>query len=142
MRIYLEMRVLGQINRDTFEVVFSALFYNMVSAVVALTYLLFNSSQLPLIVLFMVGGADAGIIIFGNFIFTLATDAHLLSADFLQRCLAHCASSQSPERKFWMGMKPLTISAGDFCSFLSKEFLLVIWGDVVISTLIEVLIAF
>jgi hypothetical protein len=113
----------------------------MVMVVVALTYLLFNSSTLPVIVLLMVAGADLGIIIFGHFIFTLATDTHLISKEFLEESSANSRSATNVDGKFWAGMRPIRVWAGFICSFETKEFLLFIWGDVVISTLIDLLIA-
>ena len=126
---------------DTYKYLFAGIFTYVLSAIVVLSYLVLNSSKLPFIVVIALVGGDFALIVVANFIFTQATDAHLLSMKVIDHWLDGKNLSKV-DRKFWEGMKPLCVAVGSVCTFETKEFLLFIWGEVVVSKIIDLLLAF
>jgi len=112
------------------------------SAIVVFTYLVINYSKLPVLVLLTFGLADIFLAVVSQFIFSQATEVHLLSARVINRYLSESQRTSSADRKFWEGMKPLSVAVGEVCSFETKEFLLFIWAEVIISKIIDLLVAF
>jgi len=142
-RHYMQLQVLSHVYNETFGVMFKFLLYNMVVAIIAFTYLLIRSAiVMPFILVVAMVLADMCAIILAYYIFSLVTDVHILSKALLKIMLSQCKDRCSVEAKFWKGIKPLSIGAGRMCAFETKEFLLVIWGDIIIATLIDLLIAF
>ena len=111
-------------------------------AIVVLTFITFNSADYPLILLFGVVVADIVAVVAGDFIFTLATGAHILSKELINISAKVSRGISQYDTKFWSGMTPLRVEVGNVCTFETKEFLLFIWGQVVILNIINLLIAY
>jgi len=139
---YLRILILSQSYNATYNFLFSVYFFSDISAVITLTYLLFNSSTVPAIVVLIVLLAVTCTICNLNFAISQATEAHLLSTKLITACRDSCQGGLDGEKEFWVGMRPLIVEAGGLCKFETKKFLLFIWGQIVISRLAELLIAF
>jgi len=134
---YLQLRVISTAYKEAFDLVFSAAFYAIITIVIAFTYLLLKGHGLPLFVRIIVILTDLTVFSFGYYTFGVVTNINVLSRKFIKN-----RSAAGEDSKFWAGMLPLRVGIGGTCTFETKEFLLVIWGDVVVSTLIDMLIAY
>jgi len=101
-----------------------------------------NGKNLPLLILFLCFVADILATVTAIFLFSISTHLHLSSKDFIKISVNETKGRSGLHSKFWKGMKPIKIHVGQVCSFETREFLLFIWGEVVIAKLIDFLIAF
>jgi hypothetical protein len=139
---YMQLQIMNHVYNETYNTMFAALLFNMVVAMVALTFIFLKSTDMHPFLRISFGIADLCAILLAYYIFSLAVEVHILSNEFLKITLDSCTASSSVETKFWKSMQPLRVGAGRVCTFETKEFLLFIWGDVVISKLIDLLITF
>jgi len=134
---YIQLQVLSKAYGEALGLLFSAAFYTVIITVILLSFLIVKGQSLPVFLRIMVISTDIAIFSFGYYIFSLATESSILSAKFIANCKA-----SGEDSKFWCGMRPIRVGIGQVCSFETKEFLLVIWGEVVVSKLIDLLIAY
>jgi len=139
---YIRLKVLCQAFNETYTVFLSFLLYTMVGAIIGSTYLVLRSARMPLILQIMVCLGGTFYILLGYYILSQATEAHLISKQFLQVSRTHSGDPCQAGFKFWKGMRPLRTGAGNVCTFETKEFILFLFGDVIMSTLIDILRAF
>jgi len=139
---FMESKVLSQIYNESFGVIFSIYYHTTVCVTVLIFYVLFNSTQLPMLMLIPILVAQVLCIMFIKFLLTLVTESHLLSKELI-RCLGQkcCRLSPYPCR-YWRGMRPLKVQVVNFFSFETRELLLKIWGEIVLVSAINLLIAF
>jgi len=142
---YLKIRIICQEFLQAYHHFVGFGFFNLLTGIIVLTFVIFNSADIPVFLAFLIFLADVIAVIAGNFLFSLATDLHLLSQVLIKISLGQCRGRGRGRRvryqKFWTGMRPLRVEIGIICSFETREFLLVIWGNVVISKIIDLLIA-
>jgi len=134
---YFQLKVLSKAYSEVLSLLFSATFYTIIITVILLSFLLVKGQSLPVFLRIMVISTDVIIFSFGYYIFSLATESNILSAKFIGKC-----KDSGEDSKFWGGMRPIRVGIGQVCSFETKEFLLVIWGEVVVLKLIDLLIAY
>jgi len=135
---YIRIKVLSQTFEPTYNLFFTVYCYNALLTVIALTYLMFSGSEVPALVLFLVALADICSVFIASYIFSQATESHLASKKVFR--LSNNRALKG-DYKFWTGMRPIVVGVGGQCSFETREFLLFIWGDVVVTTIINLLIA-
>jgi len=132
--------ILGQAFRSAFLEIITFVFFNMILAIIVLTFIAINGKDLPLVLLFAILLSDAVNIVAANFFFNISTELHLSSKEFIKISIKEAKRKSEAYSKFWKGMKPLRIGVGQVCSFETREFLLFIWGQVVLTRLIDLLL--
>jgi hypothetical protein len=103
--------------------------------------MILNPSHLPILVLFVLIVGNFEMLVTLHFILCLATRSHLLTREFIRTSIGNQNGSRM-DLKFWKSMMPLKVQAGPFCSFETKQFLLFIWGEVVVKRIVDLLLAF
>ena len=136
---YVKMQVLGCAYNDTYNFFFSIMFFHLVIGVIAATYCILNAECLPSFMIAILVVADVSVISSGHFMFSSATSSYQLSRQVLNAATTRGNFRLNEDRKFWREMKPIRVDIGNFFSFETREFLLVIWGNVVVSKIIDLL---
>jgi len=141
---YMRVRVLSQSYNEAFSFIFSVIYTQILIVCIFFTYLMFNFHHLPIGVLLAVLSAVVWCFSIMSFLLEQLTASHILSKKLITtgKQLYPHVGYRTYHSTFWKGMRPLKIQVGQYFSFESREFLLVIWGEVVISTIIDMMIAF
>jgi len=137
---FILLKVRSRAFNEAYNLFFSVLFYNAMLGIIILSYMLLSVDELPTLVICCIFVCDSCMIVVGHFMFALATESNILSIKVLQLSIDKCSHSKY-DLKVWKAMAPLRVDVGNVCSFETKEFLLFIWGDVVVSSIIDLLIA-
>jgi len=138
---YLKVKVMSHVYNESYQGLISFSFFNILAAVIALTYAVLRN-EIPPSLLVPTILADFCVFIVGNSLFVFPTDSFLLSKKILVDIKTNAFESTQEDTKFWVGMTPLKVKIGNVCSFETKGFLVFLWGEVVIITIIDLLIAY
>jgi len=139
---FMKVVILGRAYREALQLFLTTCFFNVILAIIVLTFILINGKSLPLILLCALLVAEVIATATASFLFRISTDLHISSKEFIQISAEQANGRSGLDSKFWKGMKPLKIDVAQVCSFETREFLLFIWGEVIISRIIDLLIAF
>jgi len=139
---YMRLRILKEVFRETYGNLFTIVICSMLAAIIISGYLMVNSTDRPLILEFMIACGILCSTLLLYYILLLATRLNIQSKEFLKLNIGRRYGLSNFDRKFWSAMTPLKIGAGIVCSFETKEFLLTIWGKIIIIKIIDLLIAF
>jgi len=135
---YMRLKVFSKAFHETYNFIFSVVFCNVIIIVVLLSYVTFHGGKMPWVVMLGVYIANICVIVLAHKLFSLAIDSHLLSQQLIQTC----RDSGKFDSRFWKGMRPIRMGVLGVCTFEECGFLLYIWGEVVIATLIDLLLAY
>jgi len=139
---YARINVLFKAFMHTFSPLISTMFLLAILTIIALTYLLLQRDPLPLILIVPLITADVGAIVIVHSLLAFITSTHL-SSEYLVGNGRNKVNFHSGYRlKFWEGTMPLQISFGGVCSCETSEFVLIIWLDVILKTIIDLLMTF
>jgi len=139
---YLELKYLSQAYQKTLGIAFGITYNSGLIMTIFFVYLVFNCKGLSV---FLIGPIVAAIICYitsQSILLTIVTESHLFSKELISDSKQICRVRLPYFQKFWRGMKPLKISVGSAFNFETKEFLLVIWGDIVLQRIIDLLLTF
>jgi len=118
-------------------------FLHFILEIIVFSYFLFSVAQLPLVLYFFIVVADVLIIIPLHYTLELATEIHLLSQELITNSIRQGYQHSSPQLiKFWESLQSIKLQFGYICSFDSKEFLLHVWIEVIIQTIVNLLLSF
>jgi len=139
---YLRIRIIDQEFAEAFKIILQIDVSHVLVGIISLTFVVLNGADFPVVLIFGILVADIISVVMGNYLFNLSVELHLLSYEFIRISAKNCNGVSDFDSKFWEGMKPVRVEIGHVCSFETREFLLYIWGVVVISRIIDLLIAF
>jgi len=138
---YLKMKIFCNSFTETYTRLFTILFFNLLTSSIFMTYIILNPLGQPITVTFCLSLCVTTAVTLCHCTFSIATNSNLLSKKLIRNSLQFYDGISKIDKTFWYGMSPLKLDVG-FCSFESKEFLLYVWGEVVIKSIIDLLIAF
>jgi len=139
---YIRIKTMCEATSHILGFIFMIFTFNGLFAIITLTYTVFNASRLPVLITIGVILADVSMYVTGRFNLSLATGLNLMSRELIRVARNRYRRVSPYHFKFWCSMRPVTISLGPFCCFETKEFLLFIWGHVVIKTIIDLLLTY
>jgi len=124
---------------DVFVKIFST---SVMIVIILFTFLLVkDGANLPIMLTVMIASSDCVGGMVTHYIFSLATSLHILSKEIISISIKQ-SRGYAHDSCFWKSMKPLKVGLGNICTFETREFLLYIWGGVIISKITDLLIAF
>jgi hypothetical protein len=134
---YNKLVLLSALFDETFGVVFSLMYHALLIVSIVLTYITLNYFVLPkaLVVPFACAAIAASTI--GHFLFKLSTESNLISKKLISRIRAKTRAKRDYAYLSWRAKAPVYVHVKPFFRFESSEFLLVIWGDIVIKSIID-----
>jgi len=140
---FIQIKVLLQEFQITSDIRMKTLFLSLLIITITFTFVLLKSGaefSLTFVVVMLL--TDATALFISNYTFMLVTRFHILSKEIITRSVRQSKGESKYESKFWKGMSPLRFKVGNFCTFETMEFLLFIWGEVILTKIIELLVAF
>lgn len=139
---YASHQVLNKIANDVFKwVVEFALYAGCVVLIIssyALLTVTKNASYASLSIIFCSCSISAFVSI--KYSLELAISCHICSDSFRKHCKTVDKSKYG--KCFWNGRQPLTIHVGDHFRLETMQYILVVFGNIVLENLISLLIAF
>jgi len=141
-RTYVEIKVLLSSFKATFNSITSFIYFILILVDVTLCYVLFRRDQLPIYLVVLNVIAIVGCYVFLYSFVVPVTNSHLLSKSLI--CTKKKKGSDRGELhlKFWTGMTPLNIQFGGVCASETKEFLLGLFVDVILKSVIDLFLTF
>jgi len=140
---FLQIEFLYSAFHDIFGKEFATDCVAFLISVVYTVFLIVSPAVLPIVISLVLGIAGSLIFIVIFILFDQATKSHIRIQDLILGNRKKFRSNTSaPDYKFWKSMKPPRSTILNLCSFETREFLLVIWANVVMQGVINLLLAF
>jgi len=142
---FLKTEVLFVTIDHIFGRIFASYALNYIIAIIYTMFLLVSSAaDLPSWITCTVGVTSLTFLVCALIMFKQATDAHIFMQELILANTEECRGKRVKAfaYKFWRSMRPRTTTILGLCSFETKEFLLVIWADVIVMSIINLLLAF
>jgi len=140
---FLKIRVLYSAYHQLFDIAFASEVTNCIIVQIFSIFLLVCSAEFPAMVTFTVTLWFCLFMMAGFILFDHVTQSHISVQKLIvsnRKKYRRCASRY--EYKFWVSMKPPVSSILGLCTFETQEFLLIIWANVVLNSVISLLLAF
>jgi len=143
---FLETQVLYSTFHAIFGRIFTSYAVNYIVAVIYLMLLLVSPAVvLPMWIKGAVVISSSSFLICALILFKQVTDSHIFMYELIAANRQKCRGESidwGHEFKFWKSMRPPRSTILGLCSFETRGFLLVIWADVIMMSVINLLLAF
>jgi len=140
---FLKIQILYAVYHQIYSKTAASIGCNFIIALIYIIFLILSPAVLPGVIIFTF--LVAGVLFFlGAF---LLFNNQIASYIFLQNLISVNREASRKEfahyeHKVWISMRPLSASILGVCSFETRGLILVIWADVVIMSVINLLLAF
>jgi len=140
---FIQTQVLFAAYHQIFGKYFAAYCICILAAVIYMIFILVSPAVLPSMITFILMTAGALMLVAAFMVFDEPTVSHIRIQQFiLANREKFRRNSSAWEYKFWRSMKPPHSTILGLCTFETKEFLLIVLADVVISAVVNLLLAF
>jgi len=139
---YLWLKCLSKLYADTLGLLFAIIYFELLMMCIVLTYLAFNFNQLSWMTVVPVVIAAACAAFVMSSLFKQVTLTHLFAKEIIQKSMQTYKGNSHYHYLFWSGMTPLRVYVGSCFSLDRMEFLLFIWGEIVLKSIIDLMISF
>jgi len=141
-REYMRISVSFRAFREAFSLVMSVSVFALGTATIILNFIILQPVPLPPFFVVAIIIADVGIVLILFSSLVLITNCHLLSNSLVGSGRRGLPGASKPDLKFWAGMARLKVRFGGVAECETREFLLRIWFDVILQSVIDLLLTF
>jgi len=138
---FIRLRILYSVFNQVFHVQNLVISVFTLTGLILLTYAALNS-DLPDLLRTSMLCADLIIVLLAYSSLVQITKSNILSHKIISVNRIRYGGKGDVHQKFWKSMKPVRMGLEGVCTFETNEFLLKIWWDIIISKIIDLLVAF
>jgi len=142
-REYLRIKVSFKLFITIFGNLVSSWFFLGIIIIIVLTYVMLQRHvSVPMILTIGIFLADLSATIVLYALLDFITNTHFSSQSVVERWTNKVSGLSGYRLEFWKGISPIRMEFAGVCSCETREFLLIVWMDVILQSVIDLLMTF